>query len=416
MFKKQSVKLHCMSNLKTRDLKPHIGIFGRRNVGKSSLINTLTGQETAIVSDIAGTTTDPVKRTVEIIGFAPVIIIDTAGFDDEGNLGTQRIEKTKQVIQQIDLALLLISNNSFALPEEELLKSIRQFEIPIIIIFNKTDILPPDPVLINSLKKRLNCDIITFSNTKPDNLQLLIENIKKNIPETTYTPQSILGNIVEENDIVMLVTPIDTEAPAGRLILPQVQILRDLLDNHSIAITVQPQNINKAIQSLNTKPKLIITDSQLLNKADEIFPKEIPITGFSIVLAHYKGNFEAYLKGTPQIDNLKNGDRLLILESCSHHTSCEDIGRHKIPQWLRQYTRKELSFDFVSGLSQINTKINNYALVIQCGGCMVTRKQLHSRLKSAIDANVPITNYGLAIAYMHGYYKRVVAPFQKLNT
>ena len=401
-----------MTNIQTRDLKPHIGIFGRRNVGKSSLINTLTGQEVAIVSDVAGTTTDPVKRSVEMLNFAPVVIIDTAGIDDEGDLGEQRIKRTQQVISQIDLALLLISNNVFGTFEEELIKAIQDADVPIIIIFNKTDIIVPDMGLTSKLKNRYHYDIIPFSNTNPENLSLLIGSIKRNIPETAYSTPSLLGDIVNKNDVVMLVTPIDSEAPAGRLILPQVQILRDLLDNYAISIVIQPENINYVIQSQGIKPKLIITDSQLLNKADEIFPTDIPLTGFSIILAHYKGNFQAYLKGTPEIDRLKDSDRVLILESCSHHTSCEDIGRHKIPQWLRQYTKKELSFDFVAGLSQIALPITDYALVIQCGGCMITRKQLYSRLKPAIDAEVPVTNYGLAIAYIHGYYERVVEPFR----
>jgi len=399
-----------MSNIKTRDLKPHIGIFGRRNTGKSSLINTLTGQMIAIVSEIPGTTTDPVKRSVEILGFAPVIFIDTAGIDDEGTLGEQRIKQTKQIFSQIDLALLLITDNIFTQHEEYVIEHVRKNDVPLILIFNKSDAVSPDLKLMEELKNRYKIDIIPFSNEHPNNMPQLIELIKSNIPESSYIATSLLGDIINKGDVILLVNPIDTEAPAGRLILPQVQILRDLLDNHAISIVVQPEDI-QSVMSLQIKPKLIITDSQLLNQADEIFPDDIPLTGYSIILARHKGFFSEYLKGTPKIDELKDGDRILILESCSHHQSCEDIGRHKIPQWLSKYTGKNLHYDFVAGLSLIDKPVTDYSLVIQCGGCMITRKQLNSRLKIAIDAKIPITNYGLAIAYLHGYYKRVVKPF-----
>ena len=401
-----------MSKIQTRDLKPHIGIFGRRNVGKSSLINTLTGQSVAIVSDIAGTTTDPVKRSVEILNFAPVVFIDTAGIDDEGALGEQRIKQTQQVISQIDLALLLITDNVFDKHEESLIEQINKMDVPVILIFNKSDLVIPNQKIMTDLENRYRVKTVSFSNQKPDNLQKLIDLIKATIPETAYNSPSLLGDIIGKDDIVLLVNPIDSEAPAGRLILPQVQVLRDLLDNYAVSIVIQPQNIQSVLK-MGIKPKLIITDSQLLNRADELFPKDVLLTGYSIILAHHKGNFSEYLKGTPKIETLKENDRILILESCTHHSSCEDIGRHKIPNWLKQYTGKNLQFDFVSGLSQITRPITDYSLVVQCGGCMITRKQLHSRLKPAIDAQIPVTNYGLAIAYLHGYYGRVVEPFSE---
>ena len=400
-----------MTNSKTRDLKPHIGIFGRRNVGKSSLINTITGQDVAIVSDVAGTTTDPVKRSVEIPDFAPVVIIDTAGIDDVGMLGDKRIQRTRQVLSQIDLAILLITDNQFGASEEELIAGFVKVEVPYIIIYSKTDISTPEPDLLKRIFDKYHTSVIHFSNHSPENLSEIVEAIKSNIPETVFTMPSLLGDIVSQNDIVLLIMPIDAEAPAGRLILPQMQALRDMLDNHVISIVLQPEEVELFLKNTGIKPKLAITDSQLFYQTDTLVPDSMLLTGFSIVLARYKGDFEAYLKGTPRIDDLKDGNRVLILESCSHHVSCEDIGRTKIPRWMDTYTKKKLSYDVVAGLSNIDRPITEYSIVIQCGGCMITRKQLHSRLRPAIEAGIPVTNYGLAIAYMHGYYDRVVEPF-----
>ncbi|MDD2564992.1 MAG: [FeFe] hydrogenase H-cluster maturation GTPase HydF [Salinivirgaceae bacterium] len=399
------------TNSKTRDLKPHIGIFGRRNVGKSSLINTITGQDVAIVSDVAGTTTDPVKRTVEILDFAPVVIIDTAGIDDVGMLGDKRIQRTRQVLSQIDLAILLITDNQFGATEEQLITGFVNQEVPYVIIYSKTDISTPDPDLLQRINKTYRTAVILFSSHSPGNLSEIIDAIKSNIPETVFTMPSLLGDIVSKNDIVLLIMPIDSEAPAGRLILPQMQVVRDMLDNHAISVVVQPDEVDFFLKTTGIKPKLAIADSQLFYRADTLVPDSILLTGFSIVLARYKGDFEAYMKGTPKIDDLKDGNRVLILESCSHHSSCDDIGRVKIPRWMDSYTKMKLSYDVVAGLSNIDRPITDYSIVVQCGGCMITRKQLHSRLRPAIDAGIPVTNYGLAIAYMHGYYDRVVEPF-----
>ena len=399
------------TNAKTRDLKPHIGIFGRRNVGKSSLINTITGQDVAIVSDVAGTTTDPVKRTVEILDFAPVVIIDTAGIDDIGLLGDKRVQRTRQVLSQIDLAILLITNNQFGVSEEQLIESFDKQEVPYILIYSKTDISSPEPDLLQTIYKKYNKTVILFSNKEPEKLGEIVSAIKFNIPETVFTMPSLLGDIVGKNDIVLLIMPVDSEAPAGRLILPQMQAVRDMLDNHAISVVVQPEEIDFFLNTTGIKPKLAVTDSQLFYRADTLVPESIPLTGYSIVLARYKGDFEAFIKGTPKIDDLKDGDKVLILESCSHHVSCEDIGRFKIPRWMNEYTKKRLSYDVVAGLSSIDRPITDYSLVVQCGGCMITRKQLHSRLRPAIEAGIPVTNYGMAIAYMHGYYDRVVEPF-----
>ncbi|HON19433.1 MAG TPA: [FeFe] hydrogenase H-cluster maturation GTPase HydF [Salinivirgaceae bacterium] len=402
-----------MANISTRDLKPQIGIFGRRNVGKSSFINTITGQDIAIVSEVAGTTTDPVKRTVEILDFAPVVVIDTAGIDDEGELGEKRIQRSLRVIQQIDLALVLFTENRFGATEENLITLFKQNDIPFLLIYTKTDISKPDPTLLNKIKESTHQDVLLFSNKIPEQLPNVIEAIKKAIPETAYSTPTLLGDIIGKDDIVMLIMPIDSEAPAGRLILPQVQVLRDMLDNYAVSIVVQPEQIHTFLKNTGVKPKLAITDSQLFYRADTLVPEDIPLTGYSIVMARFKGNFEAFINGTPYIDELKDGDRILILESCSHHVNCEDIGRFKIPNWMRKYTGKNLQFDIIAGLSPVERSMNDYALVVQCGGCMITRKQLHSRIQPYINAGIPVTNYGMAIAYMHGYYNRVMEPFIK---
>ncbi len=400
-----------MTNKTSRDLKPHIGIFGRRNVGKSTFINILTGQEVAIVSDIPGTTTDPVKRSVEILDFSPVVIIDTAGIDDVGALGKKRIQRTQQVVSQIDLALLLVTDNQFGEIEDNLIKDFDKHKLPYVLVYSKTDISTPDNQLIKSKQDKYNKEIFLINTANPEGLKAIIDEIKRLIPETAYTMSSILGDVVGEGDIVLLIVSIDAEAPAGRLILPQVQVIRDILDNRAVSIVLQFNEVVQFLKTTGIKPKLAIADSQLFYRVDTLVPENIPLTGFSIVLARHKGNFQEYMKGTPKIGSLKDGDRVLILESCSHHVSCDDIGRVKIPRWMKDFSQKQLEFDIVAGLSAINRPITDYALVVQCGGCMVTRKQLHQRLQVAIDAGVPITNYGMAIAFMHGYYYRVMEPF-----
>jgi len=395
---------------KGKDTKPHIGIYGRRNNGKSSLINCLAAQDIAIVSDHAGTTTDPVKKSFEITGFGPVILVDTAGIDDVGDLGEKRIDRTKQSIKTIDLAILVITNNDFDIYEENLVKEFEKVEVPYIILHNKSDINP----LKEETRKELesfNANIIDFSTVDAKNREELIRLIKETIPESAYTNPSMVGDLISYGDIVLLITPIDIEAPEGRMILPQVQAIRDILDNDGICVVLKEREVDAFLRKTKIKPALAITDSQIFLKADAMIPKDIPLTGFSVVLARLKGDFENYLKGTPKISELKDGDRILLLESCTHHVSCDDIGRIKIPRWISNFTGKKLDFDVVAGLSKIEKPITDYALVIQCGGCMITRKQLINRLKPAVDAGVPVTNYGMAIAYVQGIYNRAIAPF-----
>lgn len=393
-----------------KENKPHIGIYGRRNVGKSSLINCLSGQNISIVSDLKGTTTDPVKRSFEILGYAPVIFIDTAGIDDEGETGQLRIQKSIDTLNVIDMAILVISDNNFGDYERDLIHKINELKTPFFIIHNKSDLAPICSGLKSDIEAEFNVPVLDFTTTNRDNISLVFDTIKQIAPESTWTFQTLLGDIVAQNDIVLLITPIDSEAPQGRMILPQVQVLRDCLDNHCIAIVIQDTEVENFF-SRGIKPKLVVTDSQVFHIIKAKIPADIPLTSFSIVLARSKGDFQNYIKGTPYISKLQDGDKILMLESCSHHVSCEDIGRVKIPNGLRKFTGKKLDFTFVAGLDDIPGKITDYAMVIQCGGCMVTRKQLINRLKTASDAGIPISNYGMTLAYLTGIFNKAVEVF-----
>ncbi len=396
---------------KGKDSKPHIGIFGRRNNGKSSLINALADQEIAIVSEVAGTTTDPVKKSMEIQGIGPVILIDTAGFDDIGEVGLKRVSKTKEILRTIDLAIIVITNNTFNEIEKDIVNQLNELNVAFIIVHNKSDIESLDPKTKMTLENTYKTNIVDCSSIKKYNISEIITEIKKSLPETAYTSKSLIGDLVSYGDIVLLITPIDIEAPEGRLILPQVQTIRDILDNDCIAIVVKEREIDTFMRTMQIKPKLVITDSQVFLKADAATPKDIPLTSFSIILARQKGDFANYIKGTPHLSKLKNGDRILILESCTHQTSCDDIGRMKIPRWLSNFSGKQLEYEVVSGLSKLPRDIKEYTMVIQCGGCDLTKKQIINRLKPAVDAGIPVTNYGMAIAYIHGIYNRAIAPF-----
>jgi [FeFe] hydrogenase H-cluster maturation GTPase HydF len=395
-----------------RERRPHIGIFGRRNNGKSTLINFLAGQDIAIVSDVAGTTTDPVKKSFEITGFGPVILIDTAGIDDTGELGEKRITKTNQTIKIIDLAILVITQNTFGDFELGLIDKFNKQDIPFIAVHNKEDIELLNQQTTDLLIQNGAKDILHFSNCKA-NIEPIVKSIKTTIPESAYTTPSLLGDLISYGDIVLLITPIDIEAPEGRLILPQVQAIRDILDNDAVCIVLKEREVDAFLRKTGIKPKLVVTDSQVFLKAGASIPSDIALTSFSIMLAHFKGNFNAYLKGTPKISELVDGDKVLLLESCTHHSSCDDIGRVKIPRWISNFTGKKLDFVVTAGLDEIPGAISDYALLIQCGGCMITPKQLGNRLQPAIDAGIPVTNYGMAIAYVQGIYNRAVAPFAK---
>ncbi|WP_430814605.1 [FeFe] hydrogenase H-cluster maturation GTPase HydF [Carboxylicivirga sp. RSCT41] len=393
-----------------RERTPHIGLFGRRNNGKSSIINRLANQDIAIVSDYAGTTTDPVKKSFEITGFGPVILIDTAGIDDEGELGQKRIKKTINAIKLVDLAILVVTDNTWGDEERYLAKKFQEQDTPFIVVHNKTDIVSLTQEFAETCKSEGSSRVLAYNCHNGDTEGIILA-IRHAIPESAYTTPSLVGDIIQYGDIVLLITPIDIEAPEGRLILPQIQAIRDILDNDAICIVLKEREVDVFLKKTGIKPALAITDSQIFLKADASIPKDIPLTSFSILLAHFKGDFENYLQGTPKIDRLKDGDRILMLESCSHHVACDDIGRVKIPRWIATYTGRQLEFDVVAGLDKIERPMDDYALIIQCGGCMITRKQLFNRLGPAKAGNVAITNYGMAIAYVQGIYNRAIKPF-----
>jgi len=398
---------------KGKDQKPHIGIFGRRNNGKSSLINCLSGQDIAIVSEVAGTTTDPVKKSMEIDGIGPVVLVDTAGIDDVGDLGKQRIKKSLQTIPNMDLAILVITDQTLGSFEEDLMERFYKKELPFIIVHNKTDQCAITEKFLTETEAKVHAKLIPFSCLHAENRERLVEEMRKTIPESAYILNTLIGDLIKEGDTVLLVTPIDDEAPEGRLILPQVQLIRDILDNDAVAVVLKERELDNHIQKMSPPPALVVTDSQVFLKVDGSVPNEIPMTSFSIVLARQKGNFEHYLKGTYALGELKDGDKILLLESCTHHVSCDDIGRVKIPRWLDQFSGKKLEYTVVSGLDQVPGEITDYAIVIQCGGCVITKKQVQNRLKPAIDAGVPVTNYGMAIAFVQGIYQRAILPFTK---
>lgn len=400
--------------MKGKDLKPHIGIFGRRNLGKSSLINLLAGQDVAIVSELAGTTTDPVKKSIEIFGIGPSIIVDTAGIDDEGSLGQKRVERTRQVLPTLDAAILVIAQNEFSTPEYDLIEQFVNFDVPYFIVHQKCDLERLKTDTLREIRKHTETPVIETNTFELSMRETIIDQLKIIIPNSAYIKPQLLGGLIKPKEIVLLVTPIDLAAPEGRMILPQVMTLRDVLDHNAICVTVKETEL---ADFLNTgiRPALVITDSQAFGFVSKIVPSEIPLTSFSIVFARMKGDFDAYLKGTSRLSQLNNGDKILILESCTHQITCDDIGRVKLPKWIRDFSGKEIQFDFVSGTAPLPQDLSQYALVLQCGGCMVTRKQVINRLKLAANSGVSVSNYGMAIAFLHGIFDRVTAPFINLK-
>ena len=398
--------------MKGNELKPRIGIFGRRNYGKSSLINYLTGQNIAIVSDTPGATTDPVRKTMELGGVGPVIWIDTAGIDDFGSLGAMRVEKSLQELKQCDLAIIILSENRFEEPEETLVENCKKSNVPFLFVYSQSDRIAPDNVFIDSMKQKFGTTPYIY-NISSDQFRLpLLGLIRDALPESAYRHQSLLAGVISPSDRVVMVTPIDSSAPEGRMILPQVQVLRDILDNDAVAIVCKETELQSTLSSMPSPPNLVITDSQVFGMVSQMVPDSVPLTSFSIVLARAKGLFDEYIQGTSAINRLDDGDKVLILESCTHNVTCEDIGRVKLPKLLLKHTGKELHFDVVAGLTALQPPITDYALVIQCGGCVVTPKQLASRLAPAIDANIPVSNYGLALAFLNGIFHRAIRPFQ----
>lgn len=400
--------------------RTHIGIFGKRNAGKSSIINAVTNQNLAIVSDIKGTTTDPVQKAMELLPLGPVVMIDTPGLDDEGELGTLRVQKAYQILNKTDIAVLVIDSTAGVTGEDQrILEKIQEKKIPYVIVFNKCDLYinhqdMQEQQEITSLQEYcLSRNIapehcIAVSTVTGEHIQELKELIAKQVPSAD-TEKHIAAYLIRPGDFVVLVIPIDSSAPKGRLILPQQQTIRDILEAGAAAIAVKETELADTLDRLGSRPSLVITDSQAFQKVSAIVPQELPLTSFSILFARYKGNLETVVEGAKTLDKLQDGDTILISEGCTHHRQCEDIGTVKLPNWIRRHTGKELHFEFTSG-TEFPTCLSRYRLVIHCGGCTLNEREMKYRLKCAQDQQIPITNYGTAIAHMNGILQRSIAP------
>ncbi|MBN1961868.1 MAG: [FeFe] hydrogenase H-cluster maturation GTPase HydF [Deltaproteobacteria bacterium] len=398
-----------MSSTTPKSMRLHIGLFGRRNVGKSSLLNAITRQEVAIVSAHAGTTTDPVEKPMELLPFGPVVFIDTAGIDDEGALGELRIKKTRQVFDRTDLGVIVTEADIWGPFEEQIVAELQSRKVPLIVVQNKTDISKPSAAAREHLQK-LDITCVETVAAKGEGVLAVHEALLANAPPDFIDNPAILGDLVGPGELAVLVVPIDKEAPKGRLILPQVQSIRDLLDSDAMALVVKERELQHALSNLQRPPKLVVTDSQAFLKVTADTPPEVPLTSFSILFSRFKGNLVSQVKGTMAIENLHTGDRILIAEACSHHPIGEDIGRVKIPRWLMQYVGGKLEFVHVQG-HDFPDDLSPYKLVIHCGACTFNRRAMLTRIARCQAANIPITNYGLVIAYSLGIFERALKPF-----
>lgn len=392
--------------------RPHIGFFGKRNRGKSTLMNALSGQAVSIVSDCPGTTTDPVKKVIEFLDFGPVVLVDTAGYDDTGSLGKQRVNRALSMIDQVDLAVLLIEGNRIELDDLSVIKVFQERKLPYLLVHGKHDLIPLTSAFENVCRKEGYGEVFAYAHHDAKSLQVLEVGLKNKLQTIRQVQLNLFDGLLEPGDVVLLVTPMDSEAPQGRLILPQVQALRHVLDKHCVAIVLQADELASFIENNSLMPRLVVTDSQVFGLVNSLLPPSILLTGFSVLLAHMSAHFDDYLKGTPTIDALKDGDRILLLESCTHQVSCDDIGRVKLPQWISDYTGKHFEYEVLSGLDALTRNIEDYALIIQCGGCMISKRQLSGRLRLALEAGIPISNYGLMIAYVHGIFTRATELFR----
>ena len=412
----------------------HIGFFGRRNAGKSSIVNKVTGQDLAVVSDVKGTTTDPVSKAMELLPMGPVVIIDTPGIDDEGHLGELRVRKAKQVLNRVDVAVLVVDATvGKTSVDEELIRIFKEKEIPYLVVYNKADLLKTKNGNRISSENKLNQNTHTDTvkeNSVSQTQDHEIQNTEQSIYASAATGQNIyelkekiaslavtdelklrlVGDLLEPSDFAILVVPIDKAAPKGRLILPQQQTIRDVLEAGAAAIVIKEDELSNTLETLGKKPKLVITDSQVFAKVSKETPEDIWLTSFSILFARFKGNLKAAAAGAAAIDRLKDGDKILISEGCTHHRQCDDIGTVKLPRWIRNYTGKDLEFEYSSG-REFPEDVTKYSLIVHCGGCMLNEREMRYRQKCALDQEIPITNYGIAIAYMQGILKRCVEMF-----
>lgn len=384
----------------------HIGFFGRRNAGKSSVVNAVTGQELAVVSDTKGTTTDPVLKSMELLPLGPVVIIDTPGYDDEGSLGELRVKKTKQVLNKTDIAVLVVdAQEGKGACEEELLALFQEKEIPYLTVFNKSDLTDGKACMKDTGKE------LYVSAKEGTGIHDLKERLGALAPKESGL--RLVADLISPMDYVVLVTPIDSAAPKGRMILPQQQAIRDVIDAGAMAVVVKESELRETLNTLGKEPSLVVTDSQVFGRVSKETPEHIPLTSFSVLMTRYKGILDYTVPGAASIDRLRDGDRILIAEGCTHHRQCEDIGTVKLPRWLLEHTGKELSFDFCSG-TEFPEDLSAFRLVLHCGGCMLNEREVRYRMKCAADQGVPMTNYGVAIAHIHGILKRSISMFPHL--
>ena len=387
----------------------HIGIFGKRNAGKSSLINAITTQKIAIVSEFKGTTTDPVFKAMELLPLGPVMIIDTPGIDDEGELGELRVKRAYEILNKVNIAILVI-DSTIGISSEDvtLLQHIKEKNIPVIIAFNKCELLTDSEIA------NLKADVpyMFVSAATGENIYKFNTGLAKLIPEED--PNLMLEDIIKPGDVIVLVTPIDSSAPKGRLILPQQQVIRNIIDNHGIVMVTQVEELTTTLSKLTSKPRLVVTDSQVFPIVAKMLPSDIELTSFSILMARHKGALLNSVKSVKTLDDIKDGDRILISEGCTHHRQCDDIGSVKLPNWIRNYTKCEPEFIFTSG-TEFPIDLRSYKLIIHCGGCMLNEREIMYRNKCAYLQNVPMTNYGIAIAYMNGILKRTVEPLPEIK-
>jgi [FeFe] hydrogenase H-cluster maturation GTPase HydF len=396
-----------------KGMRLHIGLFGRRNVGKSSLLNALTRQQVSIVSDVPGTTTDPVEKPMELLPLGPVLFIDTAGIDDIGALGEMRAERTRQVFERTDLGIVVAEGSQWGEFEEGIISELAARKTPVIIVFNKMDLAVPSNDVTSNLRARKFPMVQTAAN-KGQGMTDLREALIRSAPEEFIDTPSIVGDLIAPGELVVMVVPIDLEAPRGRLILPQVQSIRDVLDNDSYCIVTKERELRDALDRLKKPPALVITDSQAFLRVAGDTPENVPLTSFSILFARLKGDLREFVNGAKSIDTLKAGNRVLVLESCAHHPIGEDIGRVKIPRWIRQYTGVELEFVHMQG-HDFPKDLSPYQLVVHCGSCMLNRREVISRILHCREAGVPVTNYGVAITYSLGALDRALSPFPQFK-
>ena len=395
-----------------KSMRLHIGIFGKTNAGKSSLLNRITNQDVSIVSSIAGTTTDVVEKSMELLPIGPVNFLDTAGIDDSTALSSERIEKTMKILNRTDVAVIVCDYNGIDNYEKDLIEKFNELKIPFIIIINKTDIKTPSGEVLTEINNICSNVLVTSTLSDSDIVFKFKNLLVKLLPNDFVNSPKIVGDLVPEKSTVILVIPIDKEAPKGRIILPQVQVLRDLLDSNCMSLVVKETELEEALKSLKTSPSLVITDSQAFKQVSEIVPQNIPLTSFSILFARLKGDLKAFIDGAKAIDNLKDGDRVLILESCTHHAIDDDIGRVKIPNLLKKKTGKDLIIDNISGHDLPD--ISKYKLIIHCGACMTNRREVLSRILLANKLGIPISNYGIVISYCLGILPRAIKPFEQM--